>query len=973
MAELYGFELVEDREIAELKTGAKRYRHRKTGAQLLSLTNEDNNKVFGVTFRTPPSDSTGLPHILEHSVLCGSDKYPVKEPFVELLKGSLQTFLNAFTYPDKTCYPVASQNLKDFYNLVGVYLDAVFHPRLTPHVFEQEGWHLELHENETLPTFKGVVFNEMKGAYSSPDRLLIEASQQSLFPDNTYGLDSGGDPRRIPDLSFEAFMDFYRRHYHPSNARFYFYGDDDPVQRLKILAETLESYDERPVDTSVPLQPAFPAPRREVHGYAAEAESAEGAKSMITVNWLLEETDDPETAFALNVLNYILIGLPASPLRKALIESGLGEDLAGVGLENELRQLYFSCGLKGVAPAAVDRVESFIPETLAQIARDGIDREMVEAALNTIEFRLRENNTGNYPQGLVLMLRVLTRWLHDLDPMEALAFERPLEAVKANWSRQERYFESLMERYLIANPHRTTVVLEPDHELRERQEAEEKARLEQAVAGMDQAALEKLIANTSELKRLQETPDSPAALATIPGLTLEDLEPSNRWIPIEETEIEGVRTLSHDLVTNGIVYLDLGFDLHAVPQPLLPYLPLFGRALLEMGTARQDYVKLSQRIGRKTGGIRPQLLLGATREDSRSAAWLFLRGKAMIPQVDELCRILHDVLSTARFDGQARFRQIVLEAKARYEQQIIPNGHRIISVRLNSHFGEAGLLAEQLKGLTYLVFLRNLARRVEDNWPDVLADLEALRTDLIRRGAMICNVTADRASRQQIAGPMSELLARLSDAALEIQPWTLVPVPEFEGLTIPSQVSYVGKAANLSDLGYRFHGSALVISNYLRTAWLWDRVRVRGGAYGAFSMLDRFTGVLTFSSYRDPNFLKTVEVFDQSADFLSTLDLSADELRKSIIGVIGDLDQYQLPDAKGFTSLARYLTGDDESHRQRMREQVLGTTARDFKEFGERLQTFKNAGIVKVLSAKEVIDRARAVRGEDWLTVTKVL
>jgi len=973
MTDLHGFQLLDAKEIPELKTAAQFYRHAKTGAQLLSLTNEDENKVFGVTFRTPPNDSTGVPHILEHSVLCGSDKYPVKEPFVELLKGSLQTFLNAFTYPDKTCYPVASQNLQDFYNLVEVYLDAVLHPRLTPRVFAQEGWHLDWPEEAARPTLKGVVFNEMKGAYSSPDRLLLEASQQSLFPDTTYGLDSGGDPRRIPDLDFQSFMEFYRRHYHPSNARFYFYGNDDPERRLRMLAEWLDSYQAQAADTAVPVQPPAPAPRREVRRYAAQVDGAEKANSMVTINWLLAPIDDPETEFALSVLNTILIGLPASPLRKALIESGLGEDLAGVGLENELRQMFFSYGLKGVAPDLVDRAERFILETITGIARDGIEPEMVEAALNTMEFHLRENNTGNYPQGLVLMLRVLTRWLYDLDPIQALAFEQPLQAVKTHWKSRERYFETLLDRHLVANPQRTTVVLEPDSGLRERLEHEERERIRKMVEGMDAAARGRVVADTAELKRLQEAPDSPEALATIPTLRLADLEPRNREIPVAMVERGGAQVLVHELTTRGIGYLDLGFDLHAVPQSLLSYLPLFGRALVEMGTVEQDYVKLSQRIGSKTGGIRPQLLLGATKQGPASASWLFLRGKAMVGQVEELCRILRDVLLTARFDNRERFRQMVLEEKARFEQQIIPNGHRIVALRLHSHFGEAGRLAEHLKGVSQLFFLRDLARQVEADWATVLADLEAVRAALIQRGAVIVNATADEAGWRRLDEPVSRLLGELPQPGAAMPPWAFDSLPEFEGLTIPSQVSYVGKAANLYQFGYRFHGSALVVGNILRTGWLWDRVRVRGGAYGAFSMFDRFTGTLTLASYRDPNLLDTIDVFDQSADFLCSLDLSADELRKAIIGVIGDLDQYLLPDAKGFTSLVRYLTGDDEPNRQLMRDQVLGTTAGDFKEFGERLRAFKDAGIVKVLSAQEVIDRAQVVRGEDWLSVTKVL
>ena len=397
MKVLEAFELIEKREIRELKTEARLYRHRKTGAEILSMISDDENKVFGITFRTPPFDSTGVAHILEHSVLCGSRKYPVKEPFVELLKGSLQTFLNAFTYPDKTCYPVASQNLQDFYNLMDVYLDAVFYPRITPAIFQQEGWHFELEKKEAEMVFKGVVFNEMKGAYSSPDNVLSEYSLQSLFPDNAYGLDSGGDPKQIPNLTYEQFYAFHERYYHPSNARIFFYGDDDPEERLHRLEAVLKAFEPVSVDSNVQLQLPFDKPWKRVHPYMAGEADGTNPRGMITVNWLLEETTRVDINFSLRILEYILLGMPASPLRKALIDSGLGEDLTGGGLETELRQMYFSTGLKGIETENAQKIEDLILDTLKSLSLSGIDPHTVAAALNTIEFRLRENNTGSFP------------------------------------------------------------------------------------------------------------------------------------------------------------------------------------------------------------------------------------------------------------------------------------------------------------------------------------------------------------------------------------------------------------------------------------------------------------------------------------------------------------------------------------------------------------------------------------------------
>ena len=490
MTIIHGFQLQREQSIRELKTHARFYRHEKTGAELLSLSNEDENKVFGITFRTPPSDSTGIAHILEHSVLCGSRKYPVKEPFVELLKGSLQTFLNAFTYPDKTCYPVASQNLQDFYNLIDVYLDAVFYPRLTPFVFQQEGWHYELENPDGPLSYKGVVFNEMKGAYSSPDNVLSEKSLQSLFPDNTYGFDSGGNPKHIPDLTFEQFLTFHRKYYHPSNARIYFYGDDNHEERLRLVNSYLMDFDAIEIDSAIRIQASFEKSRRFVHSFMVGKEETTPAKGMITLNWLMSETMDPKTNFSLRMLEYILLGMPASPLRKALIDSGLGEDIAGEGLGSELRQIYFSTGLKGIETESSEAIEALIMETLTTLAEKGIDPRTVEAAVNTIEFRLRENNSGHFPQGLHLMLRSLTTWLYDGDPLALFAFEAPLGEIKSGLQANSAFFQEMIYRFFLNNPHRTTLILKPDPALGEREEAAEKDRLAKARVGMSPGQLD---------------------------------------------------------------------------------------------------------------------------------------------------------------------------------------------------------------------------------------------------------------------------------------------------------------------------------------------------------------------------------------------------------------------------------------------------------------------------------------------------
>lgn len=969
MTLLHGFELISDRHVAELNTRARLWRHVRSGAQLLSLENDDENKVFGITFATPPADSTGIAHIMEHSVLCGSRKYPVKEPFVELLKGSLKTFLNAMTFSDKTTYPVASQNVKDLYNLADVYLDAVFYPRLTPYTLKQEGWHYELESPDSPLTYKGVVFNEMKGAYSDPEGLLYRRIEQALFPDTIYGVDSGGDPAEIPNLTYEQFIAFHRRYYHPSNALIFFYGDDDPEERLRFLDSYLKDFERQEIPIAIERQPPFPEPRRTVYPYAA----GDGdERAMVTANWVVGDVLDSEDVLALSILTHILIGTPASPLRKALIDSGLGEDLVGVGLEVDTRQVYFSTGLKGVARENVDRVEALILDTLRALADEGIDPEMIEASINTTEFALRENNTGAYPRGLVLMIRALRTWLHGGDPLEPLAFEKPLAALKARLAAEPRLFEQMIRDRLLNNPHRNTVIMEPDPALGAQLEAQEAARLAEERARMTDEDLRRVFEEMQTLKAMQEAPDPPEALATIPSLTLDDLDRKIKTIPCEALTLADTTLLYHDLFTNGIVYLDLGFDLDALPQDYLPYVGLFGRALLEMGTATQDYVKLAQRIGRKTGGIHPTTFTSALPHDAQGTAWLFLRGKATVENTGELLDILRDVLLTARLDNRDRFRQIVLEEKAEAEASLVPAGHATVASRLKARFSTADWAAEQIGGLDYLFFLRRLAGQIEQDWPSVQATLEAMREALLNRRAMIANITLDRAGWQAVQPAVEAFLGDLPAAERARHAWQAPALPRGEGLVLPAQVNYVGKAGNLYDLGYTLDGSALVIENFLRATWLWERVRVHGGAYGGFCLFDRYSGVFGYVSYRDPNLLDTLNVYDQTGRFLRELDLSRDELVKSIIGTIGNMDAYQLPDAKGFTSLVRYLRGETDEQRQRLRDEVLDTTLDDFRRFGEVLDELAQTGQVVVLGGQDAIERANAERG-GFLQVIKVL
>ncbi|MFW6388648.1 MAG: insulinase family protein, partial [Desulfohalobiaceae bacterium] len=951
-----GFELVWSRYIPEIQSQAKLFRYQKNQAQVLSLENSDENKVFGITFRTPPKDSTGVAHILEHSVLCGSRKYPVKEPFIELLKGSLQTFLNALTFPDKTCYPVASQNLQDFYNLVDVYLDSVFFPKLEPEIFAQEGWHFAVEEDSQL-SLQGVVYNEMKGAYSSPDGLLNEYSQQSLFPDSPYGLDSGGDPEQIPSLSYEEFLEFHAKYYHPGNARIFFYGDDPPEKRLQTLIPYLEQFPAQEIESFVPLQPRLQQPRFLERVYAADQDSQ--AKSMLTLNWLLDVGSNVQLNLAWQVLDYILLGMPASPLRKVLLDSGLGEDLAGQGLESDLRQMFLSVGMKGVNEENLPRVERLILETLQELTEQGFDPETVRAALNSVEFALRENNTGAMPRGLIVMIRSLATWLYDGDPTLLLRFEEPLEQLKQDLQAGERVFENLVQEYLLENSHYSRVILRPDPELTARLQQKEQELLKAKQLKLSPKELQELADWSREVKQKQETPDKPEDLAKIPRLGREDMPREEKEIPREIVQQDPAPVLFHDLPTNNIFYLDLGLDLGQLEQKYLGYVPLWGRAILEMDTQLNDYVRLSQLIQAETGGIHTESFTSCQYNSSKIAAWLFFRGKSLPDQVSSLLSLLEEVLTRPDFSDQGRFRQLVLEERSRMEQRLVPSGHQMVNSRLRAKYNLADWAQEHMDGLSYLLFLRYLEKELENNWEGVRSSLESMHQILVNSRSMVFNVTLDAENWSKLQPEVEEFVGRLPSFQPSQATWRVDCQLESEGLAIPAQVNYVGKSLDLFSQGYSFHGSSLVANRYLRASWLWDKIRVQGGAYGAFSMLDRLSGILTLVSYRDPHILQTLQAFDSCAEFLSSSELTQEEIDKAVVGAIGELDRYRLPDAKGMISLLRYLIGEGREDRKRLRQEVLATNREHFQELGRWLQALRNSGMIAVLGDKAKLEQAQ--------------
>ncbi|OUO51512.1 peptidase M16 [Desulfovibrio sp. An276] len=949
--------------MAEVNGTARFYRHNATGAQIVSVTNDDENKVFGVTFRTPPKNSTGVAHILEHSVLCGSKKYPTKEPFLVLLQSSLQSFLNAFTFPDKTCYPVASANLQDFYNLIDVYIDAVFHPIISENIFRQEGWHLEAETSDGPWLYKGVVYNEMKGVYSSPDSRLSEESQHAIFPDTLYSLDSGGRPDEIPSLSYEEFRDFHSRYYHPSNSRFFFWGDDPEEERLAIVARALAGKGHCDVDSSISLQPAFAAPTRVTRAYPAE----KGAKCLFTVNWLTGKRGDLERTLTLEMLQHILEGMPGSPLRRALISSGLGEDTTGDGLQMDLAQTSYSTGLKGVAEEDLPRAEELIFSTLKELAEKGIDKSLVEAAVNTVEFSYRESNTGNFPQGLAAMLQCLATWLYDENPLDSLAWEKPLASIKERLAKGDPVFEEAIRTLFLENPSRATVVLTPDEGLAARIEEEEAARVSAAQAAMSLKEREEVVRITRELQKAQATPDTPEALASIPSLGLGDLPSHNRLTQRAIQETSDFTMVGHELPTRGVAYMNLLIPLPKLPVRLVPSLSLFLRTFRDVGTARRDYTELGALIAAKTGGLGASLTM-VNHTDGNLRCYLNLTGKAVSSKVQDLFDILNEILLEPIKDKDVlsqRLKEMLLEDKAGLEQDLVASGHKAASTRVLTHFSPAAVIGEAMDGIHYLNTLRSRL----DNWdtalPQLLEDLDELRRLLVvaRPGVVHCVGSTDD----------MENVARLAEHVWHALPGgarvdgtqciSLAAPVGAEVFATPSQVNYVAKGCNLKALGYSYHGSAAVIMRHLARSYLWEQVRVLGGAYGAFCSLDRTSGNFVCSSYRDPNVEKTVAVYDSMADYLAGISLTRGDLTRAIVGTIGDLDLYRLPEARGAYSLGRWLAGESDEALQALREEILSTTNDDFRAFAPILKEAASKGETCVIGGANA---ARAAEEKGW-------
>ena len=958
-----GFTAVRSEAVPEINVDATLYRHDEIGAEVLALASDESNKAFAVGFATYPDDDTGVAHILEHMVLAGSENYPVRDPFFEMLKSSPAGFLNAVTYPDRTLYPFATENDQDFLNLMGVYLDAVFKPRLTRETFDQEAWHFEMDETDGPLAYRGVVFNEMKGAIADPNRSLYREATSGLFPDNLYRHESGGDPEAIPDLTYEHLKAFHREHYAPSRARFILYGD---VQLDRAL-ETIRSYLEGAPRLEPLEPPAVQAPFEEPKRIDATYPASGDGKAFATVSWALPEPADAAEELALDVLGHALTGTPGAPLRRALLDSGLGEGFTG-GMASYLRQPTFSAGLRGVEPDDVDAVIALVHDTVRGLAADALAEGDVAAARNTVEFRLREMDVHGGQRGVALAAAALGHWLHGREPLEALRFADALDVLDARMADDPRYLEELLRSRLADNQHRVDLRLMPDPSMMEARNDRERERLATALTAMEERERQDVIRATEALKEHQQAEESPEAIATLPFLRRRDVGAAPRLVPVEELEIAGVPVRRHALDTRGIVYVDLGFDLRALPADLLPYASLLGRALLETGTDERTVAALSQAIGRDTGGIGADLLAASGLERPGPVRF-FLRGKALASKAAALTELLEEILAKARITDLERIGSLAREEKARREASLVPSGHAFAMRRASAHGSAAGWARERIEGLDGLRFVKRLLKRIEDA-PDAVGDeLARVHAALLARRALVVGVTADDAAWIAVRDPLERLLGGLAPGTDARPDWGRPEVPQREGFAVATQVHYLG--ASLPVTEGPMPGAWLAASRWLRSSHLLPKIRFQGGAYSAGDAPDVTGGELGFYTYRDPNLLASLAIIEGSVGELRKAadGVPDDELEKVVVGAVGKLDPYALPGALGYRHLGRWLAGIDEEITAQRRDELLAADRTAFRGLADAIEAALPSVRLAVLGPEASLRAANDERGGGWMEI----
>ncbi|MEK4453606.1 insulinase family protein [Paenibacillus sp. FSL L8-0506] len=957
----YGFQVVNEEFIREIDSAVFTMEHLKSGARLLFVQNQDDNKVFSVSFRTPPEDSTGVFHILEHSVLCGSEKYPVKEPFVELLKGSMQTFLNAFTFGDKTMYPVASRNEQDFSNLMEVYLDSVFQPNIykQKEIFEQEGWHYELQQTEDELIYKGVVYNEMKGSYSSPFTVLMDRIKKSLYPDTIYRHSSGGDPQEIPALTYEQFLKAHSNYYHPSNSYFYLYGDVSIEEKLQFIdQEYLSRYEKNSFDTTIPLQQPTGMTELVADYPILEAETADD-KTYLSLNYVIGTSTDRELNLAFDILKSMLMDSNAAPLKQALLESGLGKD-AFAFYSDSMVQPLLGITLTHSNASAKDAFVELVKTTLSSLVKNGLDEKLVLAAVNSKEFELREADFSRYPKGLTYNIEVMKSWLYDGQPSTHMLYEEVFTTIREKIT--DRYFEKLIEVYLLNSDHCSLVVLNPSKTIAADKEASTQRQLSEYKSSQQPDQLEQLVQSTQHLLARQGRADAAEDLQKLPSLSLQDINRSAEpQVPSHEYNLEGLKLIHHDVSTQKIAYFKFYWDTSVVAPEQIPYLVLLAEVLGQMETASYSIEELTSEIGIKTGGIHfKNEIFGAAKDTGASYQPKFTaQVKVMAGHIGESLDLLRELLYTSALDNLTKLQEIVRREASQMESVLNQKGNEIAASRLMSYFSDMGAYQEQQGGVAYYRFIRELAEKIDQQGAEVADTLKDICAVLFNKQNLIISVTGTPDLYEEFAANV---------AKLDIQDRPVVNKPKItaqghadnEGFMSSSQVQYVVKGYDFNKLGFTYSGKMQVLKKIMSLTYLWNAVRVKGGAYGGSLMLRR-DGILMFTSYRDPNLQETLEVYDQAYRFTEGYEADADEMTKAVIGTLSMLDQPLSPSAQGRRADRHYFEQVTGAELQQERDEILSTTPEDIRQYADLLKAvteqnyFTVVGNASKLESKKVL------------------
>ncbi len=954
-ARFSGFEVLSVRPLPEFRGEGVRCRHLATGLEAFHLACEDPENLFAFAFRTPPPDDSGVAHILEHSVLCGSRRYPVKDPFVVMLKSSLQTFLNAFTFPDKTVYPAASQLEKDFFNLLAVYGDAVFFPRLEAEVFRQEGHRLEFTADGSLNRV-GVVYNEMKGSFSSAETIVADLSLRSLFPAGPYGRESGGLPARIPSLSHEGLSEYHRRFYHPSNCLLFLYGNIPTQKTLAFLSETLlEGFTAADPAPAIPLEPRWDAPRCAETVYPVEAGGEGRSKSSLTVNWLTVPVTDPLALLAMELLGEVLVGNPGSPLSRALLESGLGQDLSpATGLDTELAELVFTAGLRGCDAERASDVQEVILRTLEKLA-SGIPEELIRGAVHRVDFRNREIVRGGRPFSLSLMRRSLRGWLHGREPELTLEYRKWMQALQAELAAGP-YLEKLLRAQLLENPHRSTVLVRPDPQAAARQLAEERAGLEEIARGLGPQERRRIEQESGLLAGFQETPDRPEDLATLPRLRRADLPRDVDTVPT--SALPAPEALFHELHTNGVVYLDLALEVSGLEEQQSALLPLWTRAVCGSGLPGQPWHQTASRLSLVAGGFSAALGADTPAGASRPAQHLIFRLKALEENLEPALELVASLLVEADFRDLERLEMLVQELRNDLKSALVPGGSYFASLRAGGRLSEAINREERWKGVSQLANLRRYVERPQ--LEGLAAELEGLRAALIGRNRFTLNLTCDGQAGRRAQAVLQRFLDRLPAAAAPPAaggpPPALADGQRLQALLTVTNVNFAALALPASSFGTEESVQEAILAHYLSTGFLWEQVRMKGGAYGAGASVSSLERVFTFSSYRDPNIARTLDSFRQALDSARARPLSNEAFEQVLIGAVGREERPMAPGERGYTALKRALLGISDRMRQDRRNRLLASSPEDLSAAAARLSARFAQGYAAVLTGRQALE-----------------